>query len=308
MSTTIKTIVFSEYGAPSVLHALDVDEPHAGPGMVRVRVKTAGVNPFDCKLRRGEFSDSIPATFPQTIGNEFAGIVDEIGEGVSGGEIGRQVLGFTSASAYAEVVVVPADQLTSKSSSMAWEVAGALSVAGQTAYHSLQDLKVTAGETLLIHGASGGVGTVAVQLARAAGARVIGTASPDNHDYLRSLGAIAIDYGEGLVARVQAIAPERIDAVLDLAGGDSVAAASLELVEDKMRIGTVADETAADRYGIRRLRPGRFVRSLAALADLHTQGVLKIPISAVYLLDQASAAHRELETGHCPGKIVLTTS
>ncbi|WP_445189215.1 NADP-dependent oxidoreductase [Pseudonocardia sp. Cha107L01] len=308
MSTTIKTIVFSEYGAPSVLHALHVDEPHAGPGMVRVRVKTAGVNPFDCKLRGGEFSDSIPATFPQTIGNEFSGIVDEIGEGVSGGEIGRQVLGFTSASAYAEVVVVPADQLTAKPSSMAWEVAGALSVAGQTAYHSLQDLNVTAGETLLIHGASGGVGTVAVQLARAAGATVIGTASPDNHDYLRSLGAIAIDYGEGLVARVQARAPERIDAVLDLAGGDSATAASLELVEDKMRIGTVADETAADRYGIRRLRPGRSARSLAALADLHTQGVLKIPISAVYLLVQASAAHRELETGHRPGKIVLTTS
>jgi enoyl reductase len=298
--------VFSAYGPASVLHQIDVDAPEAGPGQVRVRVKVAGVNPVDYKMRRGDFADIAPASFPQTLGNEFAGVVDRVGDGVTAFEPCSQVLGFTSAAAYAEYVVVGADQITAKPAGMPWEVAGALSATGQTAYNSLRELRVAAGETLLIHGASGGVGTVAVQLARSAGAIVIGTASPVNHDYLRSLGAIPIAYGDGLIARVQALAPNGIDAALDLAGGEAITA-SLALVTDKDRIGTTVDAKAAQKYGIRRLRGVRSTQTLATLADLHTKDELQIRISATYLLDEAAAAHHDLETGHVRGKIVLTT-
>jgi enoyl reductase len=274
--------VFSAYGPASVLHQIDVDAPEAGPGQVRVRVKVAGVNPVDYKMRRGDFADIAPASFPQTLGNEFAGVVDRVGDGVTAFEPCSQVLGFTSAAAYAEYVVVGADQITAKPAGMPWEVAGALSATG------------------------GGVGTVAVQLARSAGAIVIGTASPVNHDYLRSLGAIPIAYGDGLIARVQALAPNGIDAALDLAGGEAITA-SLALVTDKDRIGTTVDAKAAQKYGIRRLRGVRSTQTLATLADLHTKDELQIRISATYLLDEAAAAHHDLETGHVRGKIVLTT-
>jgi enoyl reductase len=300
-----RAIVFSSYGDPSVLHEVDADEPVAGPGQIRVHVKTAGVNPVDYKMRRGDFADVAPASFPQTLGNEFAGVVDQVGDGVTAFEIGSQVLGFTSAAAYAEFVVVGADQVTAKPAGMPWEVAGALSAAGQTACNALQELRVAAGETLLIHGATGGVGTVAVQLARSAGVTVIGTASPANHDYLRSLGAIPVAYGDGLVSRVRALAPNGIDAALDLAGGEAITA-SLALVADIDRIGTTVDAEAAQKYRIRRLRGVRSAQTLAALADLHSKGELQILIAATYPLDQAAAAHHDLETGHIRGKIVLT--
>jgi enoyl reductase len=256
-------------------------------------------------MRRGDFADIAPANFPHTLGNEFAGVVDQVGDDVTAFETGNQVLGFTSAAAYAEYVVVGADQITARPAGMPREVAGALSAAGQTAYNALRELRVAAGETLLIHGASGGVGTVAVQLARSAGAIVIGTASPVNHDYLRSLGAIPIAYGDGLIARVRAPAPNRIDAALDLAGGEATSA-SIALVTDKDRIGTTVDAEAAQKYGIRRLRGVRSAQTLATLADLHTKDELQILISATYPLDEAAAAHQDLETGHVRGKIVLT--
>jgi enoyl reductase len=301
-----RAIVFSAYGPPSVLHEVEVEEPDVGPGQVRVRVKTAGVNPVDYKMRRGDFADLAPAHFPQTLGNEFAGVVDQVGDGVTAFAAGSQVLGFTSAAAYAELVVVGADQITAKPAGMPWEVAGALSAAGQTAYNALRELRVAAGETLLIHGASGGVGTVAVQLARSVGATVIGTASPANHDYLRSLCAIPVAYGNGLIPQVQALAWNGIDAALDLAGGEAITA-SLALVTDTNRIGTTVDAEAAEKHRIRRLRGVRSAQTLTALADLHAKGKLQILISATYPLDQAAAAHQDLETGHIPGKIVLTT-
>lgn len=301
-----RAMVFSAYGPPSVLHQIDVDAPEAGPGQVRVRVKAAGVNPVDYKMRRGDFADIAPARFPQTLGNEFAGVVDQVGDGVTAFEAGSQVLGFTTAAAYAEYVVVGADQITAKPAGMPWEVAGALSAAGQTAYNALRELRVAAEETLLIHGASGGVGTVAVQLARSAGATVIGTASPANHDHVRALGAIPIAYGDGLIPQVRALAPNGIDAALDLAGGQAITA-SLALVTDKDRIGTTVDAEAAQKYGIRWLRGVRSAQTLATLAGLHTQDELQILISATYPLDEAAAAHHDLEAGHVRGKIVLAT-
>lgn len=301
-----RAMVFSAYGPASVLHEVEVQEPDAGPGQVRVRVKAAGVNPVDYKMRRGDFADIAPASFPQPLGNEFAGVVDQVGDGVTAFEAGSQVLGFTSSAAYAEFVVVGADQITAKPAGMPWEVAGALSAAGQTAYNALRELRVAAGETLLIHGASGGVGTVAVQLARSAGAIVIGTASPANHDYLRSLGAIPVAYGNNLIPQVRALAPNGVDAALDLAGGEAITA-SLALVAGTDRIGTTVDAEAAEKYRIRRLRGVRSAQTLTTLADLHSEGKLQILISATYPLHQAAAAHHDLETGHIRGKIVLTT-
>ena len=165
-----RRVVFTAYGGPEVLHLVNDDPPRPGPGDIRVRVRAAGVNPVDCKIRRGYFA-SPGDTFPQTLGNEFAGVVDAIGPAVTGYTVGDEVLGFTTAAAYADYVVVPADLVTTKPLALPWTVAGALSVVGQTAYHALRTLRVGTGETLLVHGAAGGVGTMAVQLARHLGAR-----------------------------------------------------------------------------------------------------------------------------------------
>lgn len=183
----------------------------------------------------------------------------------------------------------------------------ALSAVGQTAFNALQKLRVSAGETLLVHAAAGGVGTVAVQLARRRGARVIGTASERNHDYLRSLGAEPVVYGSGLTERVRAMAPEGVDVVLDAVGGAAVTA-SLDLVTDRTRIGTTVDQRAADEYGVVRLRGSRSTAVLAELADLAAAHDLVLPIATAYPLLSAADAHREVETGHVRGKVVLTVS
>ncbi|MGV9456098.1 NADP-dependent oxidoreductase [Streptomyces sp. NPDC003635] len=296
-------VAFSAYGGPEVLRPLEFQEPVAGPGEVRVRVRAAGVNPVDVKLRRGDFEGMVPVTFPQRLGNEYAGVIDQVGAEVTGFAVGDEVLGFTAMAAYTEVLTVPADAVAVKPGALSWEVAGALSAVGQTAYNALRELKVGAGDTLLVHAAAGGVGTVAVQLARRLGARVIGTASERNHDYLRSLGAEPVVYGEGLVARVRDIAP--VDVVLDAVGGAAVDA-SLELVADRSRIGTTVDQRAADEHGIVRLRGARSADVLAELAGLAAGGELVLPISASYALTAAEEAHREVEGGHVRGKVVLT--
>jgi enoyl reductase len=301
-----RRVTFSEFGPASVLTVSETPVPDVGPGQVRVRVRAAGVNPFDYKLRRGAFAQVIPPSFPHKIGNEFSGAVDHVGDDVTTFRPGDDVLGFTTAAAYADYVVVPVDQVTAKPINVTWEVAGALSVAGQTAYYTLQDLEVREGETVVIHGASGGVGTIAVQLARAAGATVIGSASPRNHDHLRSLGAVPIDYNERLVSTIQALSPNGVDAVLDLAGGTAIED-SLALVADRTRIGTVADEEAATKYQVRRLQPSRSAESLDELARMVSRGDLRVPISVTYPLKEAAAAHRDLESRHRPGKIVLLT-
>ncbi|WP_282700359.1 NADP-dependent oxidoreductase [Streptomyces sp. CC219B] len=298
-------IAFSEYGGPDVLRPLETAEPVAGPGEVRVRVRAAGVNPVDVKLRRGDFAGTVAVTFPQRLGNEFAGVIDQVGAGVTGRAVGEEVLGFTAMAAYAEVLTVAADSVTAKPAGLSWEVAGALSAVGQTASNALRELKVGDGDTLLVHAAAGGVGTVAVQLARRLGARVIGTASERNHEYLRSLGAEPVVYGEGLAERVRALAPEGVDVVLDAVGGAAVDA-SLELVADRTRIGTTVDQKAADEHGIVRLRGARSAELLAELAGLAAAGDLVLPLTVVHPLTAAADAHREVETGHVRGKVVLT--
>lgn len=299
-----RAIAFAAYGDPDVLETIWIDEPQVEGGQVRVRVKTAGVNPVDCRLRRGEFAKQMSVSFPQRLGNEFAGVVDQVGADVTGFAVGSEVLGFTAAQAYAEVVVVGADQIVVKPPSVPWEVAGGLSAVGQMAYNALEQLAVTDGETLLIHAAAGGVGTVAVQLARQRGATVIGTARESNHAYLRSLGAIPVTYGAGLVDRVRALAPQGVDAALDAIGGEAIPA-SVALVPHKDRIGTIADAEGAAAYGVRRLAGARSPEALSKLAALVAQGKLILSIHRTFPLAEAALAHCEVEAGHVRGKVIL---
>src|SRR4051812_47631984 len=212
----MKVIVFDQFGGPDVLHEADIDVPQPGPGQVRVRVKTAGLNALDGKIRSGMLAAVRPTTFPAVPGGEFAGVVDALGDGVSDVQVGDEVLGWSDTGSYAQYAL--ATSVAPKPADLDWQHAVALPVASETAERVLNLLGVAAGETVLMHGASGAVGTVAIQLATARGARVIATASPSNQDYLTSLGASATVYGEGLVERVQALAPDGVDAVFDLAG------------------------------------------------------------------------------------------
>jgi NADPH:quinone reductase-like Zn-dependent oxidoreductase len=269
-----------------------------------VRVKAAGVQPYDCAVRAGWTPPGVPPGLPKIPGNEFAGVVDQAGEDVTGLAPGAEVLGFGQLNAYAEYLVVPADQVTAKPAGMPWEIAGGFSAGAQTAHIALQELRVGKGDTLLIHGAAGAVGTVAVQLAVEWGATVIGTARETNHDYLRSLGATPVAYGEGLLDRVRRAAPDGVDAALDGAGGAALAV-SLALVPDRDRIVTLVDHGRAQQLGIRVLRNLRSAARLAELADLYAQGRLRIHLRSRYPLERAADAHREVESGHGRGKVVL---
>lgn len=302
----MKAVAFHSPGPPDVLQVMEFDTPVPGTGQVRVKVKAAGVQPVDCAIRAQGFS--IPGAeirYPQILGNEFAGIIDMVGDGVESFSIGNEVIGWSLLSSYAEYVVVPTSQLVRKPKNMPWEEAGVLTASGQTAHTALQELGISKGDTVLIHAAAGGVGTFAVQLARAWGATVIGTASPRNHDYLRSLGAIPVSYGEGLVERVRELAPEGVDVALDAAGEEALRA-SVELVHDKKRIGTIVAFDLSEELGTIQIRSKRSVSRLSELTKMYEQGLLRVVISQTFPLHQAADAHRAVETGHVRGKIVLT--
>lgn len=301
-----KAVVFSSYGNPDVLHIIDTDPPVPGPGQVRVRVRAAGVQPYDATFRSGAAQQWQPAHFPQGLGNEFAGVIDALGDGVSDVAVGDEVLGWGPTGCYAEHVVVPAGDFVDKPATMPWEEAGALSASGQTAATVLTQLGIGTGDTVVIHAAAGGVGSYAVQIAAARGATVIGTASERNHEYLRSLGAIPVAYGDGLAERLRAVAPGGMDAALDASGTVEALEASVALVKDKDRIGTVAYQPAADQLGVRKLSTKRSREQLAGLVELYVRGKLRISIQQAYPLAEAPAAHRALETRHVRGKIVLT--
>lgn len=302
----MKAAAFNSFGGPEVMKVMEFKNPHAGPGQVRVKVKAAGVQHFDCGVRRGLFPANVTVTFPQIPGNEFAGIVDQVGEGVNEFTIGSEVLGFGLLNCYAEYVVVSSNQIVSKPAIMPWEIAGGLSGNGQGAYIALKAIRVEEGDTILIHGAAGALGTIAVQLAKEWGAKtIIGTASERNHDYLRSLGAIPVTYGDGLVERVRFIASQGVDAAFDTAGPDAVRA-SVELVKDRSRICTFAAPELIDEYGLCAVQGDRNVAHLAELVELYVNGKLYIHLRKTFSLDQVKAAHRLIETGHGRGKIVIT--
>jgi NADPH:quinone reductase-like Zn-dependent oxidoreductase len=287
----MRAAAFTEPGPPDVLRVLDVDEPQAAAGQVRVRVKAAGVQPYDAAVRAGWAPPGVVLDWPRIPGNEFAGVTDD----------GRDVLGFSTLKSYAEYVVVPVNQVTGKPAAMPWEVAGGFSAGAQTAHIALEELGVGPGDTLLVHGAAGAVGTVAVQLAGLAGATVIGTASAANQDYLRSLGAIPVVYGDGLLDRVRDHKPTT---VLDGAGGVAFDL-SLELVAAD-RVLTLVEHARAVEVGARVTPNKRSASRLAELAELYARGALSFHVRRVYDLGDAADAHREIETGHGRGKVVLS--
>ena len=213
-----RTVQFSEYGGTDVLAAVDAPAPTAGPGQVRIVVRAAGINPIDWKIMRGFMREMIPLTLPAGLGSDVAGVVDEVGTGVTEFQVGDEVMGRSLTPAISESALADPASLIAKPADIGWDVAGSVAGAGGTAWAVLNQLGIKAGETLLVHAAAGGVGTFAVQLAVARGARVIGTASERNFEYLRSIGAEPVSYGDGLLVRVRAVAPDGVDAVLDASG------------------------------------------------------------------------------------------
>ncbi|NIY63096.1 NADP-dependent oxidoreductase [Streptomyces malaysiensis] len=299
----MKAIVYEEYGGPEVLRLKETEEPHPGPGQVRLKVVAAAVNPIDYKIRRGWMPQMGPG-LPAVPGSEAAGIVDEVGEGVTDRSVGDEVLGWTDTGAYASYAL--ATNVVPKPAGLDWETAAALPVATETSARVLDLLGLKEGETLLLHGAAGAVGGVGVQLAVARGATVIGTASPANHDYLRSLGAIPVAYGEGLADRVRAVAPKGVDAVYDVAGQGGLPV-SIELRGGTTdRIVTIADPAAAD-LGVTFSGGGggRPLEKIAGYARLAAEGRLRVPVVRSFPLADAAEAHEQSETGHSRGKLIL---
>ena len=301
-----KAVRLHEYGGTEVLKVEVVPQPTPAAGQVVVRVKAAGINPGEASIRKGVFKDTWPSSFPSGQGSDFAGVVEAVGEGVSSTQPGAEVLGFThDRASQAEFVVVPQEQLTPKPASVPWEVAGALFVAGTTAYAAVRAVAVKAGDTVVVSGASGGVGTLAVQLARLRGARVLGIASPARAEWLTAHGAELVPYGDGLRERLQAAGP--IDAFIDTHGQGYIKLA-VELGLPLERINTIIDFGAAKEFGVKAEgnAVGGRIDVLAELAGLIADGRLEVPIAHRYPLGQVQEAYRELESGHTFGKIVLT--
>jgi NADPH:quinone reductase-like Zn-dependent oxidoreductase len=298
-----KAVIFTEFGSPDVLRYVDVEEPHPGPGEVRIGVRAAGVNPLDVKVRRGVMEAMFPTALPHVLGMELAGVVDEIGEGVDDWKVGDEVVAWPKNGSYREFAI--ADSLIRKPAKVPWEVAGAIGIAAETAARALDLLAVAPGGTLLVHAAAGGVGSVAAQIAKARDINVIGTAGVANHDYLRALGVTPVTYGDGLAERVRAVAPDGVDWAFDCAGHDALPA-SIELTGSPERVLTIGDRSAQE-YGVPfSLMPANPRRDVVvdALAMV-LEGTLQLNIERAYPLSEAAAAHGHSETGHLRGKIVL---
>ncbi|MEW1892008.1 MULTISPECIES: NADP-dependent oxidoreductase [unclassified Streptomyces] len=295
----MKKVSFAEFGGPDVLRLIDAVEPHAGPGRIRIAVRAAGVNPVDWRVREGQVLGAHPTVLPSGVGLDAAGIVDEVGEGVEGVATGDRVFG-EGADTYAEFAVLSAwarmpEGLTFE------EAAGYPSVV-ETALRVIDQVGVRPGETLLVSGASGGVGSAVLQIARDRGIAVIGTGGAANQDYLRGLGALATTYGEGWVERVRGLG--RVDAALDLAGS-GVIPELVALTGDPRRVITIAD-LGAPEFGVRFSGvAGSVPDALAEAVDLIERGRLHIPVEKSYALAEAAQAHADSRAGHTRGRRVI---
>jgi NADPH:quinone reductase-like Zn-dependent oxidoreductase len=298
---------YEQYGGRDVLRVVEVDRPVPGPGQVLVRVRAAGINPGEATIREGVFAERWPSIFPSGQGSDLAGVIDEVGGGVDGFTAGDEVLGFThNRASQAEFVVVEAGDIVRRPPDVSWEAAGSLFVAGTTAYAAVRAVSAGDGDIVVVSGAAGGVGSLTVQLARHAGATVIGLAGPANHEWLAGHGVVPVAYGEGAAERIRAASGGRVDAFIDTFGGGYVELA-LELGVRPDRINTIIDFATAEKYGVR--TEGNInaasAEVLTELAALVAGGRLEVPISHVYPLAEVREAYRVLEQRHTRGKIVL---
>jgi NADPH:quinone reductase-like Zn-dependent oxidoreductase len=297
----MKAARFDRFGGPEVLEIVELPDPQPGAGQIRVAVRAAGVNASDAKKRRGLMDPELP----QTLGYEAAGVVDELGPGVTGVAVGDPVFGLSESGA-AQATLAVLSHYAPVPPPLDLAQAAALPAAVETATRALDQLDAGAGDTLLINGASGSVGSAAVQLAVARGTRVIGTAGPRNHDYLRSLGASPVAYGDGMAERVRALAPGGVDLALDVAGS-GVLPDLIELAGGPGHVLTVADFGGARRHGVRFSRgdAGRAVHILTEIGSLIAAGRFAPPAVRTFPLSEVAEAHRVLDSGQAPGKLVL---
>ncbi len=306
----MRAVVYEEFGGADVLRVEDRPEPHIGADAVVVKVAAASLNPVDYKIREGYLRGLMDVFFPAIPAWDVSGTVVKAGLDTPELQVGDEVLAYVRKDVVqdgtlAEYVAVPVRTAAKKPAGLSFEAAAALPLAGLTALQSIRRAGLTEGQTVLVHAAAGGVGSIAVQLAVHAGARVVGTASPGNHDYLRSLGAEPVAYGDGLVDAARAAAPDGFDVVLDYVGGQAIETAPA-LLRPGGTIASITDARARDELG------GQYVwvrpdsADLAHLADLAARGVVKVEIAQTFPLEQAADAYRALETGHTRGKIVVT--
>ena len=306
----MKAITISSYGGADVMELTDQPDPIVGPDYVLVRVKASSVNPVDYKIREGYLQGAFPSHLPMVLGWDVAGVVEKVGPAVREFAEGDEVIGYVRKDSlehgtYAELVAAHVRHLARKPASATFEEAAALPLAGLTALQSLRLAEVGEGDTVLVHAAAGGVGSFAVQIARSLGARVIGTASAANHEYLRSLGAEPVEYGDKLVAAVQELAPDGVDAVVDYVGGDALTS-SPELAKSNDRIVSIVDAATVLGFGGRYA----FVRpdpdDLAEVARLVDAGQLRVELARTFPLAEAADAHRLVEGGHVRGKVAIS--
>jgi NADPH:quinone reductase-like Zn-dependent oxidoreductase len=298
----MRAVQFSQFGGPDVLEVVQLPDPTPGPGQIRVAVRAAGINPIDWKVRRGVMGGELP----QTTGREVAGVVEALGEGVTDVKPGDEVFGFAAGGGGAAELALSQDYAPIPPE-LGFAQAAALPVAIETATRTLDLLGVTAGHTVVVNGAAGAVGSAAVQLALAREARVIGTASEANHEYLRSLGAEATTYGEGLADRVRGLAPGGVDRALDAAGGGALPAL-VELAGDPRHVVTIADYQGAQATGAAfsgGMGTERAVHALRDIRPLIAAGRFTLPVSETFPLEQIAEGHRISEAGHVRGKLVV---
>jgi NADPH:quinone reductase-like Zn-dependent oxidoreductase len=302
-----KAVKFDEYGGIDVLRVDEVPRPVPGPGQVLVEVKAAAINPGEAAIREGVFAQQWPATFPSGQGSDLAGVVAEVGDGVDRVAVGDEIIGYTdNRASQAEYALVEQGHLTHRPSGVPWEVAGSLYVAGTTAYAAVRAVSLSAGDTVVVSGAAGGVGSIAVQLAKQTGATVIGLASEPHHQWLTEHGVIPVSYGPGVADRIRTASGGRVDAFIDTFGRGYVDLA-LELGVPRDRIDTIADFAAGQRHGVKTdgNAVGGSPEVLAELAALIDKGVIEVPIARTYPLADVHEAYRELGRRHTLGKIVL---
>lgn len=305
----MRAITYSRFGSADVLELTEVPDPHVGPDTVVVRVRAASVNPVDWKVREGYLEGVIDTTLPAIPGWDVAGVVEQVGLDTPEYQVGDEVYGYVRKDTvhdgtFAELVAAPVRTLARKPASLSFEEAAAVPLAGLTAYQAIQRSGVREGQTVLVHAAAGGVGAFAVQIARALGARVIGTASERNHEFLRSLGAEPVTYGDGLADRVRGLAPGGVDVALDLVGGDAVATSAAVLAQGGT-IASITDATARTEHGGHYVWVRPSTADLDALTELFDAGKLSVEVARVFDLADTADAHRASESGHTRGKVVV---